>query len=651
MKSKKIKTKTSRVLLSDVLPYELPIIFSNRHFLHVVEKYIKEHPFKRPIVFSKNAPMLLQTFLNNNTSSTIPFTYKIKHNDLNSRDLTIIHPIEQLNIIKFYEKYKELILYLCNKSHFSIRKPIAIAKHYYYKDNLHKKTVSDEDSCIEQYNQEYESLKSFFVYKKYNNIYKFYDSYLFNRCEKKYNFLLKLDISKCFNSIYTHSLSWATYGKTFSKNNLHPNKLKGSFSDNFDILMQSINYHETNGIVIGPEFSRIFAEIILQKIDLDLENSLNDRNLYHKINYEIYRYVDDYFIFYNDDTAKELIISNLSELLSFYKLSLNEKKMVIYNKPIITNISKAKKRIKALLKENITWNIIKDEAGNKKIKTNIKVLSLISNFKIIISDTNVEYKDILNQTFAIIDNKLFKFFKDINNMKPDDITQAEEKIYEFVSALLEFINFIYSVYPKVSTTIRLSNILKRIIYFYKRKHANKNFKFAIFDIIYSNIILILKKNKLDKYSYIETSYLLIILRELGKNYYLSKDFLSEYFSIGKKGKKQYPLNYLSIMTLLFYIQNKLIYNDIKNYIIRLIEDRLSPKHFNKISCEDILMLFDTISCPYIRPDQKHKILENLGCPQTTIKKILKHNKNWFISWGKDFNLKKALNAKKSNEVY
>ena len=40
--------------------------------------------------------------------------------------------------------------------------------------------------------------------------------------------------------------------------------------------MQNLNYGETNGIVIGPEFSRIFAELILQEIDKSVKNILEN---------------------------------------------------------------------------------------------------------------------------------------------------------------------------------------------------------------------------------------------------------------------------------------------------------------------------------------------------------------------------------------
>lgn len=46
--------------------------------------------------------------------------------------------------------------------------------------------------------------------------------------------------------------------------------LKESFGSKFDSLMQRMNYNETNGILIGPEVSRIFSEIILQAVDAEV---------------------------------------------------------------------------------------------------------------------------------------------------------------------------------------------------------------------------------------------------------------------------------------------------------------------------------------------------------------------------------------------
>ena len=157
------------------------------------------------------------------------------------------------------------------------------------------------------------------------NIYRFYEDYRYQRAEKKYNYLLKFDISKCFDSIYTHSLVWAILGKSIVKD--HVSKSQSTFAGKFDKFMQSINYGETNGILIGPEFSRIFAELIFQKIDQTVELKLaQQKNIHLGRDYECYRYVDDYFLFFNDDKVKEIIMTLFRLELKEYKLGLSDAK-------------------------------------------------------------------------------------------------------------------------------------------------------------------------------------------------------------------------------------------------------------------------------------------------------------------------------------
>src|SRR5690606_17626594 len=107
------------------------------------------------------------------------------------------------------------------------------------------------------------------------------------------------------------TISWALFNKAIIKDNIDDSRK--TFGGEFDELMQKLNANETNGIVIGPEFSRIFAELILQQIDNDILNNLlssdaNQPRLIHKRDYEIFRYVDDYFIFYNKEEDKERIL-------------------------------------------------------------------------------------------------------------------------------------------------------------------------------------------------------------------------------------------------------------------------------------------------------------------------------------------------------
>ena len=84
------------------------------------------------------------------------------------------------------------------------------------------------------------NLKTYFSYEKYANIYKFYEDYRYQRAEKKFKYLVKFDLQSCFDSIYTHTISWATAGGA-NKVKVLPGYHGSWVGDAFDNLMQSVN--------------------------------------------------------------------------------------------------------------------------------------------------------------------------------------------------------------------------------------------------------------------------------------------------------------------------------------------------------------------------------------------------------------------------
>ena len=285
----KLQYKKERVVFSDVLPYELPIIFSNRYFYRfLVKNNICITNLKDgAITFDNDKPTGVQHIIkllspSDKSLKSIPFVYSIQHKPSKTRQLAIIHPANQIKVVEFYNKYKDAIIYLCSKSNFSLRKPQKVASYFFYKDRLHHTLLGRKTDKMEMYFNEYENLKTFFSYKEYTNIYKFYEDYRYQRAEKKFTKLLRMDIQSCFDSIYTHSIAWAINGGVdIYKDTFRPND--DSIGCVWDKMMQEMNYHETNGIVIGPEFSRLFAEVILQHIDQRLEQALLMNGYKHKV--------------------------------------------------------------------------------------------------------------------------------------------------------------------------------------------------------------------------------------------------------------------------------------------------------------------------------------------------------------------------------
>ncbi len=681
-KKKYIKFKKERVILSDILPFEVPVTFSNRHlYSYLLSCKIKLEGEK--ISINKNNTRANQEIVKllfgiNSTNpfadgkvnfkederDSIPFGYKIVHKENDFRELTIIHPKNQLAIIEFYDEYRDLILYYSSISPFSIRKPYRIAKYTYFKDQLHLEKLADiTDEIVEQNDLEYESLKTYFVYKKYSNIHKFYESYQYHRCEKKFNRLFKFDISKCFDSIYTHSIGWALLEKEVAKK--HLKEKRATFWNIFDVLMQKLNYNETNGIVIGPEFSRIFAELILQKIDVKANKELEIEKLISKRDFEIFRYVDDYFVFYNDESAKEKILTIFRLTLREFKLYLNDSKTQLYDKPIITEITIAKQKINDLLNDSISYQLeeifekedgIEEPVKKHKGKIYIDSNKLITKFKTIIFESKIDYKDILNFTFAIIERKLRSSIKSYFKIVREKNTEKEFIIS--LSELFDFVFFLYSVSPRVNTTIKLCRVLRLATTTLNLKDKfSIDFKHLLFKKIYDNIIFTLHKNKSVKHTQVETLYLLIALGELRNKYWLTEDVLTSYLGIKRDGTVfscDSELNYFTIVVSLFYMKDKVRYKNLRSFVLEKAVDKFEnvDYDFRIKKTELILLLFDLIAYSYQDITTiKRRLLDLYKVTDVILQnEIIEARNNWFTTWT-DFDFGKELDAKQSQEVY
>jgi len=66
---------------------------------------------------------------------------------------------------------------------------------------------------------------------------------------------------------------------------------------------------------------------------------------------KLYRYVDDYFLFYNEPCVKDCIFERFELKLREYKMSVNHAKSDSYERPVITQRSIFNIRLGELLKE------------------------------------------------------------------------------------------------------------------------------------------------------------------------------------------------------------------------------------------------------------------------------------------------------------
>lgn len=152
----------------------------------------------------------------------------------------------------------------------------------------------------------------------------------------EFNYMFQTDITDCYGSIYTHSISWALHGKEYAKTNKNRKDYLGYLVDN---SLQAMSYGQTNGIPQGSVIMDFIAEILLGYIDLCLIEKLNNLNI---LNFKILRYRDDYRIFSNSPVDIENIAKTLSETLSEVGLKVNTEKTCLSN-DIITDAIKSDK--------------------------------------------------------------------------------------------------------------------------------------------------------------------------------------------------------------------------------------------------------------------------------------------------------------------
>jgi len=138
----------------------------------------------------------------------------------------------------------------------------------------------------------------------------------------EYKYILHADISDCYGSIYTHSISWALHTKEEAKKRVNRNN-KNLIGVVIDHLLQDMNYGQTNGIPQGSNLMNLIAEMVLGYIDLLLSEKISKTNI---SDYKILRYRDDYRILTNNPFEAEIITKMLSEILTGLGLKLNADK-------------------------------------------------------------------------------------------------------------------------------------------------------------------------------------------------------------------------------------------------------------------------------------------------------------------------------------
>lgn len=151
----------------------------------------------------------------------------------------------------------------------------------------------------------------------------------------EYPYFLRADISRFFYTIYTHSIPWAIHGKEqvktqfFKSGAAAKKKIMADWTNAIDSGVQACQSRETFGLPVGPDTSRIIAELILSGVeqDPDFASMITGR--------PSYRLVDDYIIGFKKHEDAQAAERALRRALWRYNLQLNETKTGVFSTSLL----------------------------------------------------------------------------------------------------------------------------------------------------------------------------------------------------------------------------------------------------------------------------------------------------------------------------
>ncbi|MEP3045618.1 MAG: antiviral reverse transcriptase Drt3b [Roseibium sp.] len=648
-----------RVVLTDTSPFEVPIIVSNDGFyknLHGVAVGKSVH-FKKMI----NALVLDD----DGKSYSVPLRYNIVKDSRSIRTLSLLHPKSQVVLASFYQRYEELVCEYAARSPFSIRAPKKIGSSFFVPStvedlNRYKNTTVDTtelDGLVR-------NPASYFAYSGFSRLHQFFASGDHIRLEKKFRYQLSLDISKCFDSIYTHSIAWATKSKEEAKENI----FALNFGNQFDKVMQRLNHNETSGICIGPEASRIFAEIILAKVDRNARRRLEIQGIHDGTDYDCRRYVDNYYVFANDPHKLEQVEHELSLALREYNLHLNTAKRELDKRPFYSKKSLVIDQINKSL--NSHWaqlfEVVYLPESNKKAlmpKYIYRYRSLFGKFtreiKAACYASELGYDAVANYVIGAVRRKVIDIADGYSELSAIDESPVVDRDYRQMFFLLLDIGFyFFTLHPTVASSLRLSHAVVRTA-----QHLQEH------DIEGSDILKEaslrwasqlarapsfegLSKNSIVP---IELLNILIGLQQFGGDGQLEHELIS----LTKLDKESH--GYFELVVKYFIYRDHSEFDRQRNEIWQIVCERVaSEKHLARDS-ETVHLLLDVLACPYIEKSKRAKLLRdtwqkmarNMGTisvaeSEATVEEI--QQQHWFVRWD-GVDLLNMIEKKELSSVY
>lgn len=626
MTKNNLRRDTLDYLLTDTTPLETSELFTYTYLYSYLHKNIKKldaiiNDIKRGEVNTFNGVVPFEAKGSTRSWLTSPLEFGIvKPDGKTLRKMSIPQPLSALNMYFFISLYQKDILNLLEKPAYSIR--------YQTRNNDLVYRSKSRTSLIDyQYRRNQKSKKvveqtgRFFDIGPFNQVVDLTRSERWKKANLKFKLFCKLDYKRCFDSIYSHSYKWIVTRDVVDSKEFKNSSLFAVI----DRILQNINGASSNGVIVGPEFSRMIVEILLQQIDKEVFSELLNLGIKQGEHYEMMRFVDDIFLFTDDEITQEKIMLMIEQKARAYLLELNqlkvEKQLTPYFKADwINDIEVYKDKVLEVLRTN---KKIETDDDTFQITSSLKdIRELKDAFDYLIGKYKTDIITISNYVMSVLMNNMssklrkYTFFKTLTHKSIPAL--IDTAFYTYCHAInfkntQKLISIIYYVHNEVN--LKSSKDLQAIVHKYESLIAKSN---------YSDII----------------------------NLLVAFDELNIHFSLGVEeiilSKIKAADDPLALATFLYYSRyNTKLHTNIVREVNSLLEAKYNSiqKPNKELLYKEFWYILIFNKCPYVTSELQIKInamlkrmLKNAKTPSDKSMKIIAEfmldegEKNSFMSW-------------------
>jgi hypothetical protein len=403
--------------------------------------------------------------------------------------------------------------------------------------------------------------------------------------------------------------------------------------------------------------SRIFAEVLLQKIDVEVVNTLEDRGFALGLQYQLCRYVDDFFVFAESESTASVVCEVVTDKLASYKLSVNESKLKRYDRPFLTEKSKVIIEAGKALNRFIASMSHELEVGGdtclmpqRIYRLDRFILSFCNEVKLCCANNDCNYDEVAGYLISALKNRAVRVMDSFGKANDDCQVYADA-----LTALVDVALFLYSVAPSAGASYKLCAMIVMIARFADKNLADRapSIKQLVFDRVSSILARWAVSSQARNFVDLESLNLLLAISDLGADYRLPAAALHRIFNFGSLDS----ISYFDLVTLLYYAKDDSQYVAVRKLAMDKVDEVLLDLSDVRENSEKVLIFLDVLTCPYVDLQRRKSILDGLIKAKSvsvnnSIDEIFEDLTSpwWFVNWA-EVDLLNMLERRELHTVY